>query len=122
MKKLKKIDGSCAVIALHHCSGTDEETVLRICKLHGFTPADGMEDEEWQEAAKDLGLSIRAVPYKDCRLKQFIKKYPAGLFLMGTFDHLFVLDNGLVVDPREKMKGRYPGLGRIVKKAWVVLK
>ncbi len=120
MKKLKKIDGSCAVIALHHVSGIDEETVLRVCALHGFTPEDGMEDEDWQEAAKDLGLNIRAVPMKDVRLSAFKKAHNTGLYLVGTFDHLFVLDNGLIVDPREKLEGRYPGLGRIVKRAWIV--
>ncbi len=122
MKKLRKIEGSCACLALHHVSGIDEDTVLRVCTLHGFTPEDGMEDLDWQEAAKDLGLRLRMVPMKDVRLSKFVKAHGAGLFLVGTFDHLFVLDNGLIVDPREKDMGRYPGLGRIVKRAWVIKK
>lgn len=120
MKKIKKIKGSCAVVALHHVSGVDEETVLRVCKLHGFEVGEGMEDDDWKEAADDLGISIRAIPFKNCRLRAFVKKYPLGLYLVGTFDHLFVLDNGIIVDPREKMRGKWPGLGRIVKQAWVV--
>lgn len=122
MKKLKKIEGSCAVVALHYASGISEDTVLNICKLHDFTPEGGMEDEDWQEAAKDLGILIRAVPMKDVKLSKFKSAHKAGLFLVGTFDHLFVLDNGLIVDPHEKRKGRYPGLGRIVKRAWLVIK
>lgn len=122
MKKLLKISGSCVLCALHHVSGIDEETVLRVCQLHNFTPGSGMEDADWLEAAKDLGINLRAATYRDCRLKQFVKNYPIGLYLVGTRDHLFVLDNGLIVDPREKMAGRYPGLGRVVKQAWKVIK
>lgn len=121
MKKLRKIDGSCAVIALHHASGIAEDTVLRVCKLHDFTPEDGMEDECWQEAAHDLGLIIRNVGVADMRLKTFVSKFKKGLYLVGTHDHLFVVDNGLIVDPREKDAGRYPGHGRIVKAAWKVI-
>lgn len=120
MKKLRKIDGSCAVLALHHVSQIDEETVLRVCALHGFNPTDGMEDEDWIEAAKDLGLKLRSAGKFDCRLKKFVSEHKTGLYLVGTFDHLFVLDNGLIVDPKEKDAGRYPGLGRIVKEAWRV--
>lgn len=122
MKKLKKIDGSCAVIALHHVSGVDEDTVLRVCTLHGFEPKNGMDDEDWREAADDLGISVRSMSINPQRLRKFLHGHTEGLFLLGTFDHLFVLDNGLIIDPREKMRGRYPGLGRIVKQAWRVLK
>ncbi len=122
MKKLKKIEGSCAVIALHYGSGVDEETVLNICKFHGFTPEKGMEDHEWKEAARELGIKMRSSSMKDVRLSQFISKNKTGLFLMGTHDHLFILDNGIIIDPREKMEGRYPGLGRIIKQAWRVEK
>ncbi len=122
MKKLIKIEGACAVLALHHVSGLNEDTVLRICKLHDFHPAIGMEDEDWQEAAKDLGLSIRSCFVGSQRLSSFITKKRDGLYLIGTFDHLFVLDHGVIVDPREKMRGHYPGLGRLVKQAWKVTK
>lgn len=122
MRKLQKIDGSCAVLALHHVSGLPEDTVLRVCKLHGFEPSLGMEDDDWRAAADDLGIKIRAVPMESCRLKKFANNHKDGLYLLGTFDHLFALDNGIIIDPREKLAGRYPGLGRIVKQAWKVYK
>lgn len=120
MKKLKKIDNSCAVVALHHVSGIDEETVLRVCVLHDFNCKDGMEDEDWREAAKELGIKVVSIPLTPCRLKKFLKEFPTGLFLVGTRDHLFVIDNGIIVDPSERQAGRYPGLGRIIKQAWRV--
>jgi hypothetical protein len=120
MKKLKRIDGSCAVVALHYVSGIEEDAVLRSCIFHGFRAGQGMEDEEWQAAAGDLGIKFRAVAAKSQRLKSFVKKHPKGLYLLGTKDHIFVLDNGIIIDPREKQAGRYPGLGRIIKQAWKV--
>lgn len=61
MKKIKKIDGSCAVCALHYVSGIDEETVLRICAMHGFEAGEGMTDDEYLEAAADLKLTLKKV-------------------------------------------------------------
>ncbi len=121
MKKLRKIDGSCAVLALHYASQIDEEAVLGVCKLHGFTPEGGMEDEDWIEAADDLNLKLRSTGKLNMRLSAFVKKYKEGLYLVGTHDHLFVVHNGLIVDPRERDVGRYPGHGRLVKEAWKVL-
>ena len=122
MKKLIKIDNSCAVIALHHVSGLDEETVLRICKLYDFSPHEGMDDEDWISAAKDLGITVRSVFNGSERLSKFVNNHKDGLYLLGTFNHLFVLDNGLIVDPRAKGWGGYPGLSRLVKQAWKVTK
>lgn len=120
MKKLRKIDGVCAVLSLHYVSGRNEDTVLNVCKLHGFTPQDGMEDKDWLEAADDLGIKLRSTGKIELRLSKFVKEYSVGLYLVGTRDHLFVVDNGLIVDPREKDAGRYPGHGRIIKEAWRV--
>lgn len=122
MKKLKKIENSCAVIALHHVSGVDEETVLRVCKTHDFHPSEGMEDEDWMEAAKDLGIQIRSCFNGSVRLRKFVSEHKEGLFLLGTHDHLFALDNGVIIDPRARGWGGYPGLGRLVKQAWKVTK
>ncbi len=116
MKKLRKIDGSCAVCALCYVSGLDQETVLRVCALHGFEAGRGMFDEEWQDAAEHLGLKFRKVPESECRLKTFMSKYKKGLYLVGTIDHIFVLDNGIIIDPKEDKEG----MGRIVKGAWRV--
>ncbi len=122
MKKLIKIDNSCAVLALHHVSGLDEETVLRVCKINDFTPKNGMDDEDWINAAKDLGITVRSVFNGSERLSSFMAKKLDGLFLIGTFNHLFVVDNGLIVDPRAKQWDGYPGLGRLVKQVWKVTK
>lgn len=122
MKKLLTIDGCCAVLALHHVSGIDEETVLRICTLRNFKPKKGMADKDWKAAADDLGIKIRGLIMEPCRLKRFVEDHPTGLWLLGTHDHLFVLDNNVIVDPREKQRGKYPGLRRVIKQAWRVEK
>lgn len=120
MKKLIKLDNSCAVLALHHVSGVDEETVLRVCKIHDFDPHYGMEDTDWINAAKDLGITVRSVFNGSERLSSFVNKHQSGLYLIGTFNHLFALDNGIIIDPRAKGWGGYPGLGRLVKQAWKI--
>lgn len=122
MKKILKIDNSCAVLALHHVSGLDEETVLRVCKFHDFTPQGGMTDEDWIEAAKDLSISVRMIFSGSCRLGKFINEHKTGLFLIRTHDHIFSLDNGVMIDPGGKEMKHYPGLGRLVKWAWKVTK
>ena len=119
MKRLKKIDGSCAVVALLYCSGMDEETVIRVCQFHGFEAGKGMTDDEWHAAARDLKIKFRLVAMKPCTLGQFIKNHPKGLYLIGTHDHLFVVDNGIIVDPRNTNP---PGLKRSVKQSWRVTK
>lgn len=119
MKKLKKIDGSCAVVALLYVSGMDEDTVIRICQFHGFEAGNGMSDEEWQAAAKDLKIKFKLVAMKPCTLDVFIKTNPKGLFLVGTCDHLFVVDNGVIIDPRNE---RPPGLRRRIKQTWRVIR
>lgn len=119
MKKLKKINDSCAIVALLYCSGLDEDTVIRICKLHGFEAGRGMEDREILDSAKEMGLKVRKKTINSCRLSTFIKNNPKGLFLVGTHDHLFVIDNSLVIDPRNETR---PGLGRIINQTWKVCK
>jgi len=118
MKKIKEIDGSCAVCALCYCSGVDEETVLRVCTSCGFEAGFGMDDSDWQDAANCLGLTLRQVKMKPMALYSFIKKYQDGLYLVGTIDHLFVVDNGIIFDPRNT---KPPGLRRMIKQAWRVV-
>ena len=118
MRILKKIEDSCAVVALTYASQIDQETVLRVCTLHGFEVGYGMEDQEWQDSARELGLKFRAVSLKPCRLRSFIKKYNTGLYFVGTINHIFCVDNGLVIDPR--YDGDTDGMGRIIKQAWKV--
>jgi hypothetical protein len=117
MRKLKKIDAACAVLALLYVSEKSEETVLRMCKLHGFKEGAGMSDAEWGAAAKLLGVSARAIPLEACPLRKFIKDHKTGLFLVGTCDHLFVVDDGVIVDPRHPTP---PGLRRTIRQAWRV--
>lgn len=120
MKKLHKVDTACAVLALWYVSGCgDEDAVLRICTAHGFSVGNGMEDKDWLRAAQTLGINCRQTRMKECRLHKFIKDHPKGLYLVGTWNHLFVVDNGIVIDPRN---ARPPGLDRIIKHAWKVKK
>ncbi len=118
MRKLKNIPGSCAVVALLYCSGLDEDTVIRVCSLHGFERGEGMDDKSWKEASKDLGISIRRVSMRKCRLSTFLNNHPKGLYIVGTFDHLFVVDNGIIIDPRHPTP---PWLRRVITDAWRVI-
>ena len=117
MKKLIKIDSACAVVAICYVSGIDEETVLRVCRSCGFEAGEGMLDEEWMDAAKQLGIRFRRLVIPEMRLKRFMAEHNEGLYFVGTIDHLFVVDNGILIDPRHPTP---PGLGRIVKHAWRV--
>jgi hypothetical protein len=116
--KIHTIEGACVVCALHYAVGIDEFAVLRACKSYGFTEKRGMEDTEWRNAAGLLGLRLRLEPTEPIELRKVIKKYPKGLFLLGTFDHLFVLDHGILYDPRGPKTG---GLRRTIKQIWRVV-
>lgn len=115
MKKLKKIKGACAVLALWYLCQKDENAVLRVCQAYGFREAQGMFDHEWQQAAWQLGISMREINIEPRKLGLFIKEYPDGLYLISTRDHLFVVDNGIVFDPRYT---KAPGLNRTIYYAW----
>ena len=119
MKKLVKIDASCAVCAIKYVSGIDEDTVLRVCAVEGFEAGEGMEDDAWMAAARQLGVRFRRVSLEPAVLSRFIKDHPKGLYFVGTVDHLFVIDNGIIFDPR---CANPPGLKRTITSAWRVLK
>lgn len=116
MEKVKKMKDSCAPMALLYASGKDQETVIRVCKLHGFKEK-GMTDVQWKKAAVDLGIEFTGGTIKECTLKKFIVDHPQGLYLLGTCDHLFCVDAGLIVDPKNDLM---PGLNRRIKQAWRV--
>jgi len=85
--------------------------------MHGFEAGEGMTDDEYLEAATDLKLLLHRVQADGITLRQFIRKYPQGLYLTATWDHLFAVDNGIIADPRNHDR---PGLGRIIRQAWRV--
>jgi hypothetical protein len=76
-----------------------------------------MLDEDIESAARDLGLHLVRVSTIPIKVKSFIHRYKNGLYLVGTFDHVFVVDNGVMVDPRNK---KPPGLYRMIKYLWRV--
>ena len=117
MKKLYKIDGSCVVVALHYVSEKDEETVIRICTLHGFKEKQGMDDPSWKKAAADLGIAFSGGIIPPVTLKKFISDHPTGLYLLGTTDHMLCVDAGIVVDPRNESP---PGMNRRILQAWKI--
>lgn len=119
MKKLKKIPDSCAVAALWYCAGIEEDTAIRICRANGFKEGQGMEDSDWRRAADLMGIKCRGIAIQPQTLKQFLKNNPEGLYLLGTCDHLFVVDNGIIIDPRNK---KPPGLKRMILQSWRVEK
>lgn len=76
-----------------------------------------MEDSEWQRAAGLMGIEMRGIPLEPVILRQFLKDHPNGLYLVATCDHLFVVDNGIIIDPRT---AKLPGLRRTIRQAWRV--
>lgn len=119
MRKLRKINDSCAIVALYFVSKLSEELVIRVCKSHGFEVGAGMVDEEWMAAARELGVKTRSVSMQPMRLRKFLNTYPRGLYLVATRNHLFAVDGGIVVDPHCP---NLPGLDRVITNAWRVLK
>ena len=101
LKKLKKIAGACVVLAFCYASKQNEETVLRLCTLHGFEPGRGMTDIEYLACAKVLGLKLKKKLSEPIELRKFLKLHPKGLYIVVTCNHMLVVDNGLIIDPRE---------------------
>lgn len=119
MKVVKKLDGWCAVVALKFLSGLPDAIVLQVCEHEDFDPFHGMDDESILVAAKDLGVNLKKIkigryPYT---FAEFKKKHLFGKFLLRTVDHVFVLYDGLVVDPLCEKSG----LRRIIRAAWKVI-
>lgn len=119
MKKIHRLSGTCAVFALSHVSGIVESKVLEICKSRGFEWGEGMQDDAWIAAAKDLGIRRREMNLEKCKLREFLKRYPSGMFLVGTHNHIFSVNNGaIMVRPSTEA----PDLRVIIHKAWRVYK
>lgn len=122
MKRLRRIKNACAVIALQYVSGIPEDFVLELCKDCGFDSDAGMEDEEWKEAGRFLGIFTKKIIIKPkTTLRAFIKKYPNGLFFVANTQHIFVMDDGVVRDPKGGFGGKC-GKSRIIKQAWYIYK
>jgi len=115
MKIIKKLDGWCAVVALQSVSGLDAKAVVGVCEFHGFDPFHGMEDAEWQAAAKELKIKIKSVRIIPQKLRRFVHKHPKGTFLLGSKDHLLAVREGKPFDPI------HGSLDIIIKQAWRVL-
>lgn len=105
--------------ALQYVSGVDEETTLRVSALHGFVIGKGMSDAEWRAAATELKIVSRGVAMEPRILRHFLRDYSEGLYFVATHDHLFVVDNGIIIDPRNP---KPPGLKRTIRQAWRVEK
>jgi hypothetical protein len=120
MKRIRKIDGSCAPLALKYLSGMTDREVCDICQFYGFQQDTGMEEHEFIEAAKDMGIRLRRINLKKkelyrVKLRKFIRENNSGTFLIYTHAHLFVIDDGKIIDP---LNEGYYGLDRLVTGAW----
>lgn len=112
MKKLTKLEGACAVIALRYAADVPDDTAIETCL------SQGMFDVQWMTAARKLGLKLHRVIYRKIMLKRFIKKYPEGMYLLGTHNHLFAVKDGKIFDPH----WNNAGLSRMVIQAFRVIK
>jgi hypothetical protein len=122
MSKLLRKHGYCAPLALQYVSGEEDDYVHEICTNSGFTPEWGMEDHEYFEAARELGVKFRRVQLKQRglyrqKLSKFLDENPQGCFLIYTSNHLFVVDEGDIYDPLNEVGF---GLDRLVTGAWKV--
>lgn len=121
MKKLLSIKyttNACALTAICYVSKKDEETLFRLCKAYNLNFMDGLHDHQWQRVCRMLGITMKACLREEMTLRDFIKSHPKGCYFVGTVDHLFVVDDSTIFDPRTK---KLPGLGRTLVQAWKVL-
>lgn len=117
MKRIHRINGSCAIFALSHVSGRPEAAVIEVCKDHDFEWGQGMADDEIMAAAKDLDITKREIQIKKCSLKEFLKKYNSGMYLLATWNHIFAVNNGgILVRPDI----RPPASRCVIHRAWRV--
>lgn len=122
-KKLRKIDGACALFAMRTATNRCDGTIIDACIDEGWSPEFGLEEHEWLAAAKKIGIRLRRMNLKkggiySCELRKFIKHNPTGHFFIYTDGHLFVVKDGNIIDPLYQI-GK--GLRRKVTGAWRVL-
>lgn len=91
--------------------------MLAVCRKYGWYHG-GMSNAEWVRAAKKLGIKTKRLRFRQCKLGLFMKNRKKKTYIISTHGHVFVLDKGLIIDPRFKGKG----LKRIVRQAWRVEK
>ncbi len=127
MKELNilKTPNSCAPTALQYLSGKDDVTVAEACIQQG------MHDDTIIGAAKTLGVTlIKMDGMPEMEVRQFQSEYPVGKFLVTTFDHIFVIENKVQIDPylqeencKRSLKGLkpVPGTRRMLIEAWKVI-
>lgn len=112
MKKLHKIVDACAPTAIRNASDLTDEKVAEIFLSQGFL------DEDWKIAAKQAGLRLRLAHDGKIILKRFIKRFGKGTYIVSTWNHLFVVRDGEVIDPTWENSGLY----RTVTHAWKIFK
>ena len=111
MKRLVDIENACVPIALRFAAKVPEGKVIEKCL------SVGMSDFQWLHAAKTLGLKLDELKMKPMMVKEFSIKYPLGTFIVSTWAHLFVIEDGVVHDPA----GKKPGTSRTVLYAYRVI-
>ncbi len=112
---LAHIRGACVLCALQYVSKHEEEHVMKICLQNKWAAKRGMQTTEWLKAAKQLGIMLEKTPLTPIRVGRFLKKFTTETYLVETSDHLFVIENGIMIDPREP---KPPGLCRTILSAY----
>ena len=110
-------------MALKYLSKLEDSIVHEICLSNWFQQDHGMEENEWRKAAKEMGLRLRRLNLKKrdlyrAKLSHISKIYSSGKYIIYTPEHLFVLDNGKIIDP---LNGNGYGPDRIVTGVWKLL-
>lgn len=123
MKKLlskKYTINTCALTAICYASKKDEETIIRMCIAHNFKFQNGLTDRQWMKIARITGLSFKSQLKEKTTLGKFISKHKKGCYFVSQADHLFVVDDSIIYDPRTKYKN-LPGLKRVIVQAWKII-
>ena len=111
---------NCVLVALRELTGKPDAEIFAAVRKHGYRDNRGMYVENYFAAAKDLGLKMTEekrrwdlVPSGGDRgkmtLRDFVRAFPKGVFLVRTWGHALVVRDGAVVDPNWR---RRAGLGR----------
>lgn len=62
--------------------------------------------EDIHRAAREIGIKKRRIQMDDCTLREFLRKYPMGLYMVCSYDHIFAVVNGGVINhPMQKPVG-----------------
>lgn len=123
LSSLDSYSANCTLVACREVSGLDDKTIQAAWLRHGWVPGHGMSTYAWIAAAREIGVQLEEIPWKELTkwnhdsrgwerttLRQFCKKYPTGTFLVTVHAHALVVRDGAVIDRNVRRVGGRRGV------------